>query len=121
MPPSSSSLEQGDGSSSGPDGVVAVANHRRPFLVLFRSLTTGTHEHELDSPSFFNIAEISCVVDLCVSLLRSEDVHVVPQDIGIIGAFRAQVSVLLLLYSIRSFLHAGDGSDVEAAVCVNNL
>jgi hypothetical protein len=64
---------------------------RRPFLVLFRSLTSGTHQHDLDSPSFYNISEISCIVELCVSLLQSNDVLVVPQDIGIIGAFRAQV------------------------------
>jgi hypothetical protein len=68
---------------------------RRPFLVLFRSLTSGVHQHDCDSPSFYNISEIACVMEMCCSLLKSNTVHVVPQDIGIIGAFRAQVSVSL--------------------------
>jgi hypothetical protein len=81
--------------SAGP--AIAVAEKvtsetaRRPFLVLFRSLTSGTHQHDRDSPSFYNISEIACVVELCTSLIRSSSVHVTPQDIGIIGAFRAQV------------------------------
>lgn len=66
---------------------------RRPFLVLFHSLTSGTHQHDYDSPSFYNISEIASVVELCASLIKSSTVQVTPQDIGVIGAFRAQVEV----------------------------
>lgn len=69
----------------------AEVTARRPFLVLFRSITSGTHQHDCDSPSFYNISEIASVVELCTSLIRSSSVQVTPQDIGIIGAFRAQV------------------------------
>ena len=91
-----------ESATSSPDNSTVTVSEecrfaRRPFLVLFRSLTSGTHQHDLDSPSFYNISEISCIVELCVSLLQSNDVLVVPQDIGIIGAFRAQVIPTIVL------------------------
>ena len=66
-------------------------SYRRPFLVYFRSTTAGMQQHDYDSPSFFNISEIGIVVNLCLSLTQSANVDVSPQDIGVIGAFRAQV------------------------------
>jgi hypothetical protein len=54
----------------------------------------GKHEHPLDSPSFFNVAEIDAIVLLCKKLTSSPEMtggRLLVTDIGIIGAFRAQV------------------------------
>lgn len=49
----------------------------------------GKHEHEMDSPSFFNKAEVSKVVEVCQSLVQSDLIP--PSQIGVIAAFRKQV------------------------------
>jgi hypothetical protein len=54
----------------------------------------GQHEHEVDSPSFYNNAEISKVVEICKSLVGFVDtngVAVSSEHIGVIGAFRSQI------------------------------
>jgi len=54
----------------------------------------GKHEHPLDSPSFFNVAEIDAIVLLCKKLTSSPEMtggRLLVTDIGIIAAFRAQV------------------------------
>lgn len=52
------------------------------------------HDHPLDSPSFFNVGEIDAIVVLCkllVSCPQYTNGRLLLSDIGIIGAFRAQV------------------------------
>jgi hypothetical protein len=93
---SSSSSSIGIGSSGSVQEVLLDKVPTRPFLVLFHSITSATHQHDQDSPSFYNIAEISQVVQTCTSLIQSSEVHVTPQDIGVIGAFRAQVVTSLI-------------------------
>jgi len=68
---------------------------KAPIPMLFVGVD-GTHQHDLDSPSFFNISEISTVVDLCTKLVTSKTVKVTTADIGVICAFRAQVLKLRL-------------------------
>lgn len=51
----------------------------------------GNHQHELDSPSFYNISELSKTLEVCKALLTSTSIKVSAKDIGIICAFRSQV------------------------------
>jgi len=54
----------------------------------------GKQEHPLDSPSFYNTLEIDALVLLCKQIMTRPDLtngRVLVTDIGIIGAFRAQV------------------------------
>ena len=52
----------------------------------------GKHQHELDSPSYFNLAEVGKVCDLCVELLHSPVAPgISTNDIGVIAAYRHQV------------------------------
>ena len=53
----------------------------------------GQHEHEMDSPSFSNEAEIARVVDVCQALVSSTGINppLPAQEIGVIAAFRRQV------------------------------
>ena len=46
----------------------------------------GKHEHEIDSPSFFNKAEIVKVVEICQYLVQTG--LVTTSQIGVIAAFR---------------------------------
>ena len=52
----------------------------------------GQHQHEPNSPSFYNLQEISEVVRVCVSLAEK----VKAKNIGVIAAFRQQVLKLRL-------------------------
>ena len=70
-----------------------MARTRRPFVVLFRGVE-GTHNHEIDSPSFYNIDEVTEVVATCSSLVQTLSIS--SKDIGVIGAFRSQVLKLRL-------------------------
>ena len=49
----------------------------------------GKHEHDIDSPSFYNAAEVAKVVEICVSLVQSKLINA--SEIGVIAAFRRQV------------------------------
>lgn len=69
------------------------ARSPRPFVLQFRGVD-GQHDHEVDSPSFFNLEEVQAVVDVCSSLVGSAmdgESAVSTSDIGVIGAFRSQV------------------------------
>lgn len=72
-------------------------NENRPFVVLFKGVD-GRHRHEIDSPAFYNIEEISAVVEICSSLIfeYGKELQISTKDIGVIGAFRSQVLKLRL-------------------------
>ena len=50
----------------------------------------GDHQHDLDSPSYFNPLECAKVAQLVESLLRSDRVECHPGDIAVLCAFRKQ-------------------------------
>lgn len=72
-------------------------DEERPFVVLFNAID-GVHRHEVDSPAFFNVEEISAIVKICSSLIfeHGKELKISTKDIGVIGAFRSQVLKLRL-------------------------
>uniref|UniRef100_A0A4W4DYM7 RNA helicase n=1 Tax=Electrophorus electricus TaxID=8005 RepID=A0A4W4DYM7_ELEEL len=67
------------------------------FPVIFHGVL-GKDERELNSPSFFNVSEITIVMDYLKKLLLSQGkkgiAKISPQDIGIIAPYRKQVEKL---------------------------
>lgn len=53
--------------------------------------TEGQEERLEDSPSWYNMEEVSVVVDLVQSLTKHDSYPVTPADIGIIAPYRKQV------------------------------
>jgi hypothetical protein len=65
----------------------------------------GIHEHEMDSPSFYNMEEVNKVVEVCQSIVREK---IIPMnEIGVIAAFRKQV------LKIRTALRTVDLANVN--------
>lgn len=75
----------------------------------------GQHSHELDSPSFYNVSELSKVVEVCRNLLSSSTVQISTKDIGIICAFRSQILKLRLLLRQEGMgnINVGDVFDFQ--------
>eukprot|EP01035_Chromulina_nebulosa_P018484 gene18484-24197_t len=51
----------------------------------------GKHYHEIDSPSFYNLNEITAIVDVIKHLLLDKHINISTNRIGVIGGFRSQV------------------------------
>lgn len=66
----------------------------RGMATLFMNVD-GIHQHELDSPSFYNVCELTQICEFCKELLQLQlappFTSVSTSDIGIICGFRAQV------------------------------
>ena len=75
----------------------------------------GQHSHELDSPSFYNLSELSKTVEVCRSLLSSSSVKISTKDIGVICAFRSQILKLriLLRHEGMGAINVGDVFDFQ--------
>ena len=75
----------------------------------------GQHSHELDSPSFYNLSELSKTVEVCRSLLSSSNVKISTKDIGIICAFRSQILKLRILLRQEGMgaINVGDVFDFQ--------
>jgi len=75
----------------------------------------GNHQHELDSPSFYNISELSKIVETCKTLLTSTKIKCSTKDIGIICAFRSQILKLRLLLRAEGLgaINVGDVTDFQ--------
>ncbi len=65
----------------------------------------GKQRHDLDSPSFYNLAEVQQVVALCKSLVLEQLLRA--SQIGVIAAFRQQV------LRLRTALRAEKLTDVN--------
>ena len=94
------------------EGGTLSLGDRKGFPAIFYGVE-GEHDHLLDSPSFFNVKEIDAVVELCKRLLFSPDLtsgRLLVSDIGIIGAFRAQVLQLRLALRKESLAGISVGS-----------
>jgi superfamily I DNA and/or RNA helicase len=76
------------------------------FPILFIGVD-GMHMHDVDSPSFYNINELSKVVDTCRQLISDSSLDLKQSDIGVIAAFRAQV------LKLRLSLRAADLRDIN--------
>lgn len=66
----------------------------------------GTHQHDQNSPSFYNVKEIEEVVRVCASLTSK----VKPKEIGVIAAFRQQVLKLRLALRAANLSNINVGS-----------
>ena len=78
----------------GPQQLELLQQQQLPGVPAVFLGVNGKHEHPMDSPSFFNTSEIEAIVLLCKQLMTRPDLtggRVLTSDIGIIGAFRAQV------------------------------
>jgi len=75
----------------------------------------GKHSHELDSPSFYNLSELSKTVEVCRSLLSSSSVKITTKDIGVICAFRSQILKLRILLRQEGMgaINVGDVFDFQ--------
>ena len=102
-----------DGGGGGAGAVVAPSlGDRKGFPAIFYGVD-GEHDHLLDSPSFFNVKEIEAMVELCKRLVTSPELtggRLLVSDIGIIGAFRAQVLQLRLALRKESLAGISVGS-----------
>lgn len=97
-----------------------MLSNQRSFPMMFIAVK-GQHEHDLESPSFYNKREIDQVADVCRSLADSKLIKV--SEIGVIAAFRKQV--LKLRVALRSIGLAGvnvgsvedfQGQEVKAVI-----
>ena len=77
----------------------------------------GRQEREVDSPSFSNPIEAASVVRLCKRLLASKRVDVSMKDVGVICAFRRQVTVLRALLRDEGLgaINVGQVEDFQGA------
>jgi len=67
---------------------------KRGFPVVFHGVV-GRDEREERSPSFFNVDEVSVVMQYVGQLVDSHRPKILPKHIGIISPYRKQVSGLL--------------------------
>jgi len=77
------------------------------FPLLFIGVN-GRHEHERESPSYFNKDEIVEVVRVCRSLIASNKVSA--KDIGVIAAYRHQVLKLRIALRLEQMSNVNVGS-----------
>jgi len=84
--------------------VAAKSTH---FPLLFVGVN-GQHEHERESPSYYNKDEINEVVRVCKSLIMSRKVPA--KDIGVIAAYRQQVLRLRLALRLEQMSNVNVGS-----------
>jgi len=66
---------------------------KKKFPMIFHGII-GKDDREANSPSWFNIDEISEVVDYVKALLSNRALSVTPREIGIISPYRKQVQRL---------------------------
>ncbi len=83
---------------------------KHPMIPMVFYNVDGNHEHDLDSPSYYNEAEVMKVVELCQSIAQEGLIPI--REIGVIAAFRKQV--LKIRQALRAVnLHAVNVGGVE--------
>jgi hypothetical protein len=81
----------------------------KEFPLLFIGVD-GQHYHELDSPSFYNISEISKTIETIKLLLNNKNLNLSTIDIGIICAFRSQILKMRIAMREEGFGNVNIGS-----------
>ena len=86
------------------------------FPLIFHGVE-GTNEREANSPSWFNVAECSQVLEYVNKLLSSRGRHKMqPKDIGIVTPYAKQAEKLRILLNKHNIkLGAGDGVMIGTA------